>query len=69
MSMKDEKDATSYIVVKNQEEQYSILPEHHDVPAGWKVAGPKGEKRACLDYIQDNWTDMRPLSIRAEGDK
>ncbi|MBP1207092.1 MbtH protein [Duganella sp. 1411] len=67
MNMNDEKDAVSYVVVKNEEEQYAILPEHQSVPAGWKVAGPKGEKRHCLDYIQDNWTDMRPLSVRAQG--
>lgn len=69
MSMKDdEEDTATYVVVKNNEEQYSILPEYRDVPAGWSVAGPRGHKRLCLDFIERVWTDMRPLSIRAQRD-
>lgn len=61
----DDGDVTTYIVVKNYEEQYSILPEQRTVPTGWSAVGPKGKKSVCLDYIEGVWTDMRPLSIRA----
>ncbi|CCE23223.1 MULTISPECIES: MbtH family protein [Methylotuvimicrobium] len=60
----DEEDTTIYQVVINHEEQYSIWPEYKDIPNGWKAVGPKGLKQICLDYINEAWTDMRPLSLR-----
>ena len=68
--MTDWTDDAEYVVVKNHEEQYSIWPTDRDPPAGWEVAGPSGTKDACLDYIEEVWTDMRPLSLRKalEGD-
>jgi MbtH protein len=62
--MGDAEDTTIYNVVVNHEEQYSIWPTWKDIPAGWKAAGFSGQKQACLDYIEEVWTDMRPLSLR-----
>ena len=53
-----------YKVVINHEEQYSIWPTDREVPRGWKPVGKEGRKRECLDYIEEVWTDMRPLSLR-----
>lgn len=53
-----------YVVVKNHEEQYSIWPDFKTVPAGWETIGEAKDKDACLDYIKNVWTDMRPLSLR-----
>ena len=33
-------------------------------PRGWKDVGKQGTKQQCLDYIEEVWTDMRPLSLR-----
>lgn len=61
----DEKDPfSSYKVVVNHEEQYSIWPEHRNNPSGWRDAGKSGTKQECLAYIKEVWTDMRPLSLR-----
>jgi len=57
-------DDTQYKVVVNHEEQYSIWPAYRELPAGWKALGKTGTKKACLDYIEEVWTDMRPLSLR-----
>lgn len=57
-----------YTVVTNHEEQYSIWPSYKDIPAGWKTAGKVGPKQECLDFINENWTDMRPLSLRQQMD-
>ena len=54
----------TYTVVVNHEEQYSIWPSWKQIPAGWSEVGVQGEKQACLDYIKQVWTDMRPLSVR-----
>ena len=56
----------SFKVLVNQEEQYSIWPEHLPVPAGWRGVGVMGEKQKCLDYVKETWTDMRPLSLRKQ---
>jgi MbtH protein len=53
-----------YRVVINDEEQYSILPDERENPAGWYDAGKKGTKAECLAYIDATWTDMRPKSLR-----
>ena len=64
MAMDDEQDDTIYLAVMNHEEQYSIWPAHKPMPAGWREAGKRGTKTECLDYIEEVWTDMRPLSLR-----
>ena len=65
MSQGDEhEDTTVYKVVLNHEEQYSIWPADRETPLGWREAGKTGSKKECLDYIQEVWTDTRPLSLR-----
>ena len=53
-----------YIVVVNDEEQYSIWPEGRQIPDGWRAVGKSGAKDECVAYIDEVWTDMRPLSLR-----
>ena len=57
-------DHTVYKVVINHEEQYSLWPADREAPAGWREAGKSGPKDECLAYIEEVWTDMRPLSLR-----
>jgi MbtH protein len=64
---RDEFEATrTYTVVVNHEEQYSIWPQERSIPAGWRDAGRSGTKTECLDYVEQVWTDMRPLSLRLQ---
>jgi MbtH protein len=60
----EEEDTTIYKVVINHEEQYSIWPADRANPLGWSDAGKTGLKPECLAYIEEVWTDMRPLSLR-----
>jgi MbtH protein len=53
-----------YLVVINDEEQYSILRTYIDIPAGWRDGGFRGTEEECLAHIDEVWTDMRPLSLR-----
>ena len=64
MDQWDRVDTTTYTVVMNHEEQYSIWPVDRELPLGWKEAGKTGSKDECLAYIEEVWTDMRPLSLR-----
>jgi MbtH protein len=67
MSSPDEpEDTTVYKVVLNHEEQYSIWPADRESPLGWREAGKTGPRQACLAYIEQVWTDMRPLSLRTQ---
>jgi MbtH protein len=59
-------DGRTYVVVVNHEEQYSIWPAGKELPAGWRAAGKSGSKAECLQYIDEVWTDMRPLSLRKQ---
>lgn len=60
----EEEDTRTYKVVINHEEQYSIWFADRENPLGWKDVGKTGTKQECLDYIEEVWTDMRPLSLR-----
>jgi MbtH protein len=64
MAAAEDEDTTIYQVVVNHEEQYSIWPKERKLPAGWRAEGKEGKKPECLAYIEEVWTDMRPLSLR-----
>lgn len=53
----------TFCVLVNPEGQYSLWPTFQEIPRGWQEVGPKGDKKTCLDWIQENWTDMRPKSL------
>ncbi|MFB7126382.1 MbtH family protein [Kitasatospora sp. NPDC056273] len=59
-----EQNAQEYLVVLNDEEQYSIWRAERELPAGWRAEGTRGTKEECLSHIGTVWTDMRPLSLR-----
>ena len=61
--MNDDDSDTRYRVLINDEGQYSLWPSFKDVPQGWTVAKKSDSRAACLDYINQNWTDMRPNSL------
>ncbi|SMF36054.1 MbtH protein [Tistlia consotensis] len=57
-------DGEVFVVLINDEEQYSLWPAGKEVPAGWqRVHGPAA-KPECLAYVEEHWTDMRPKSLR-----
>lgn len=57
-----------FVVVVNDEGQYSIWPDKKTVPAGWQQVHEAATKEACLAHINTVWTDMRPASLRAHMD-
>ena len=63
-AMDDEEDTRMYKVVVNDEEQYSIWPVDRENPPGWYARPKVGRKEECLAYINEVWTDTRPLSLR-----
>ena len=57
-----------YLVLANDEEQFSLWPAFSDVPQGWTIVHPRAARSVCLRYIEDTWTDMRPASLREQQD-
>jgi MbtH protein len=66
MSFQEQSNEAVFEVVMNDEEQYSIWPAEKVLPAGWRLAGKRDVKAACLEFIDEAWMDMRPLSLRRE---
>ncbi len=54
----------SFFVLVNDEEQHSLWPAFADVPAGWRVAHGEADRAACLEFIEQHWTDIRPKALR-----
>jgi MbtH protein len=59
----DDRDGVFY-VLRNAEEQYSFWPEFADVPKGWDVVHGPTTYDDAFEYVETNWTDMRPKSLR-----
>jgi uncharacterized protein YbdZ (MbtH family) len=58
----DDENGTFHVLV-NEEGQHSLWPAFIDVPAGWTIVHASDTRAACLDYVNKNWTDMRPKSL------
>lgn len=53
-----------FFVLVNEEQQHSLWPTFAEVPAGWTKVFGEDDREACLAYVEENWTDLRPASIR-----
>lgn len=52
-----------FLVLVNHENQHSLWPEFAAVPEGWtRVHGP-ASRAECLEYVEREWTDLRPKSL------
>jgi len=58
-----ESDDGIFLVLVNDENQHSLWPQFAAVPAGWKIVFGPDKRKSCLDYVEANWTDMRPRSL------
>ncbi len=53
-----------FLVLVNDQDQYSLWPSRREVPAGWQTVRAEDSRQACLDYVENHWTDLRPLGAR-----
>ncbi|GAA5039868.1 MbtH protein [Thermocatellispora tengchongensis] len=53
----------TFVVLVNDEGQHALWPAFADVPAGWRTVHGEDTRASCLEYIERNWTDMRPASL------
>ncbi|GAB3897773.1 MbtH family protein [Kibdelosporangium lantanae] len=64
----EDNDANFFVLV-NDEGQHSLWPVFAEVPAGWTVVHGEASRESCVDYVERNWTDMRPKSLVAAMDQ
>ncbi|KBZ61569.1 MbtH family protein [Mycobacterium colombiense] len=57
-------DNGSFCVLMNDEEQHSLWPAFAEIPAGWEMVYGEADRAACLEYIEQNWPDIRPKTLR-----
>ncbi|WP_370962895.1 MbtH family protein [Amycolatopsis sp. cg9] len=65
MSNPFEDENGTFLVLVNAENQHSLWPSTVDVPAGWRAVHGEDTRAACLEYVEKNWTDLRPASLVA----
>ena len=53
----------TYLVLVNDEGQHSLWPSFIAVPDGWRSVHGESSREDCLRYVDEHWTDMRPLSL------
>ena len=53
-----------FLVVINEELQYSIWRQGKPLPIGWSAEGFSGPREDCLAHIEKVWVDMTPKSLR-----
>ncbi|NTY61250.1 MbtH family NRPS accessory protein [Mycolicibacterium sphagni] len=59
----DAEDGRFYVLV-NDEEQHSLWPAFAEIPAGWRVVFGEALRGECVKFVEQNWSDMRPRSLR-----
>jgi uncharacterized protein YbdZ (MbtH family) len=55
-----------YFALVNGEGQYSLWPAFAEVPEGWTIVHGEDTRQACLTFIEEAWSDMRPKSLIEE---
>jgi len=65
MSNPFEDENGTFLVLVNAENQHSLWPSTVDVPAGWRTVHGEDTRAACLEYVEKNWTALRPASLVA----
>ncbi len=63
-----EDDSIDFLVLENEEGQHSLWPVHLDVPGGWAAVYGPASRTACLDCVEQRWTDLRPKRARTAAD-
>jgi MbtH protein len=61
-------ECSTYHVIRNAEGQHSLWPSFIDVPQGWTIVNRSATRAECVEFINQNWIDLRPKSL-VEGTK
>lgn len=57
-----------FLVLRNDEGQYSLWPNFAEPPSGWVTVHPEDTRAACLAYVEANWSELTPAGTAATTD-
>jgi uncharacterized protein YbdZ (MbtH family) len=57
-------DSLTFLVLVNSQGQHSLWPTFAPKPAGWRQLFGPSDRGACLKFVDEHWTDMRPKSVQ-----
>ncbi|GAA2431215.1 MbtH family protein [Streptomyces mauvecolor] len=63
MSNPFDDERAAFLVLANGEGQHSLWPAFAEPPAGWTVVKGEDTRQACIEYVNANWSDIRPQSL------
>ena len=55
--------AGTFRVLVNDLQQHSLWPSFADVPAGWVLVFGPASRDDCLEFVEENWTDITPRRL------
>ena len=53
----------TFRVLVNDLQQHSLWPSFADVPAGWVLVFGPASRADCLEFVEENWTDITPRRL------
>ncbi|MCS4594919.1 MbtH family protein [Brevibacterium sediminis] len=53
----------TFRVLVNDLQQHSLWPSFADVPAGWVLVFGPASREDCLEFVEENWTDITPRRL------
>lgn len=59
-------ESIAFLLLMNDEHQYSIWPQILPIPPGWQHTHGPLSRQACMDWLAEHWTDLRPYSLQRE---
>lgn len=59
-----ENEDAAYKVLINEEGQHSLWPSFLTIPEGWSTIYGEESRKNCLEYINANWIDLQPKSLK-----
>ncbi|OBJ70926.1 MbtH family protein [Mycobacterium sp. 1274756.6] len=59
----DDEDGKFFVLV-NDEDQHSLWPHFAEIPPGWRAVHGEADRSSCMEYIEHNWPDIRPKTLR-----
>ncbi|KZN13687.1 MbtH family protein [Marinomonas sp. TW1] len=62
-------DSLTFLVLINDLQQHSLWPVFKTIPKGWHSTFGPASRIECLEYIEKNWTDIRPQALSTPANR
>lgn len=56
-----------FFILENAQRQFSLWPEHCELPPGWRVVSGPALPDLCNAWLKDNWATLQPISFIRQG--